>query len=349
MQTTLKSNGISTLLISFLLVGLLAVAMPQVAGATAVTGYQVTNTTLLGGEGTWDYLTFDSAARQLYIARRGPGVTVFNVDTKQVIGVVDNTKGVNGVALVPEVKRGFATVGGNVVMFDTTTLAFISSIPAHDDLDAIVYDPASKLVFAFSGEGPVTAIDPASGTAVGTIELPSKKVEFPAVDGKGHLYVNLQDTRQVAVIDTKQLKMETFWVLNQGSLNTPMAIDAEKGRLFIGCRNGYLTIFDTNTGKILQELPILGYNCDSIVYDSVTKLIFVANTNATMTIYQETSKGDFAVVDFVLTQAWAKTMALDLKTHSVYLAGAKTGAFVPKKTWPELIPDTFSVLTVSRK
>lgn len=334
-----------------LVVGLFTVTMPQIANAAGATGYQVTNTTLLGGEGTWDYLTFNNDTRQLFIARRGPGVTVFNVDTKKVVGVVEDTKGVSGIALAPEFNRGYATVSDESVVkaFDLTTLAPLGTIPVGEDPDCIVYDSASKLVFSCGALGDIAAIDAASGKVVATIAVPSKKVEFAAVDGKGHLYVNLQDKGQVAVIDTKELKLETTWSLNKGAVNTPMAIDAEKGRLFVGCRNGYLTVFDTKNGKILSELPILGFNPDSITYDPITKLIFVANTNATMTVYQETAKGDYVVADTIFTQPWAKTMALDFKTHSVYLAGAKTGAFIPKKVWPELIPDTFSVLTISRK
>jgi DNA-binding beta-propeller fold protein YncE len=322
-----------------------------VASANENRGYKVTDKTLLGGEGTWDYLAFNNDTRQLFINRRGPGVTVFNVDTKQVIGVAEGTKGCSGTALAQEFNRGLTTISDDSVVkiFDLTTLALVATVPVGEDPDCIAYDPASKLAFSIGGKGEVTAIDPATGTVVGSIALPSKKVEFAVADGKGHLYVNLQDKGQVAVIDTKTLTLETTWSLNKGSLNTPMAIDNEKGRLFVGCRNGYLTVFDTANGKIVAELPILGFNPDSVVYDQATKTIFVANTNATMTVYKETAKGDYVIADNVFTQSWSKTMALDPKTHAIYLAGAETGKFIPKQTWPELIPDTFSVLTVSRK
>lgn len=337
-------------LMGCLVVGLFTVAAPQIANAAGATGYQLTNTTLLGGEGEWDYLAFNNDTRQLFINRRGPGVTVFNVDTKKVDGVVEDTKGASGTALVTEFNRGYTTISEESVVkaFDLTTLAPLGTIPVGEDPDCIVYDSASKLVFSCGANGAITAIDAASGKVVGTIEVPSKKVEYAAVDGKGHLYVNLRDKGQVAVIDTKTLKVETLWSMNRGNNNTPMAIDVEKGRLFVGCRNGWLTVLDTKDGKILSELPILGFNPDSVIYDPATKMIFVANMNATMTVYQETAKGDYVVADFVLTKDWAKTMALDPKTHSIYIAGAQTGAYIPKKTWPVLIPDTFSVFKISR-
>jgi DNA-binding beta-propeller fold protein YncE len=333
-----------------LVVGLFTVAMPQIANAAGATGYQLTNTTLLGGEGEWDYLAFNNNTRQLFINRRGPGVTVFNVDTKKVDGVVEDTKGASGTALVTEFNRGYTTISEeNVVKaFDLTTLASLGTIPVGEDPDCIVYDSASKLVFSCGANGAITAIDAASGNVVATIEVPSKKVEYAAVDGKGHLYVNLRDKGQVAVIDTKTLKVETLWSMNRGNNNTPMAIDAEKGRLFVGCRNSWLTVLDTKDGSILAELPILGFNPDSVIYDPVTKLIFVACMNGVITVYQETAKGGYVVADSVLSKDWAKTMALDPKTHSIYIAAAQTGKYIPKKTWPELVSNTFSVFTISK-
>jgi len=347
----LAKKRVCSFLTVFLMAGLfMGVSLPQTARAQATTGYHLTSTTLLGGEGTWDYLTFNNDTRQLFINRRGPGVTVFNVDTKKVIGVVEDTKGASGTALVTEFNRGYTTISEeNVVKaFDLTTFAPLGTIPVAHDPDAIVYDPASKLVFSCGAEGALTAIDAATGNVVGTIELPSKKVENAAVDGKGHLYVNLRDKGQVAVVDTKTLTVETLWSMNRGNNNTPMAIDAAKGRLFVACRNGWLTVLDTKDGSILAELPILGFNPDSVIYDPVTKNIFVACMNAVITVYQETAKGEYVVADFVNTKDWAKTMALDPKTHSIYIAGAQTGKYIPKKTWPELIPDTFAVYTISK-
>lgn len=350
MEKNIKLVKLSTLFLALCLIAGLTIAIPQVVSAAGATGYQLTNTTVLGGDGTWDYLAFNNDTRQLFINRRGPGVTVFNVDTKKVIGVVEGTTGASGTALTP-FNRGYTTISDESVVkvFDLTTLAPLGTIPVGHDPDCIIYDPASKLVFSFGAEGAITAIDAASGKVVSTIEVPSKKVEYAAADGKGHLYVNLRDKAQVAVIDTKELKIETLWSLNKGNANTPMAIDAEKGRLFVGCRNGWLTVLNTKDGDILAELPIFGFNPDSIIYDPVTKLVFVACMNGTMTVYQETAKGTYTVADFVLTKDWAKTMALDPKTHSIYIAGAQTGKYIPKKTWPELVPDTFSVFTISRK
>jgi len=347
----LAKKRVCTFLTGFLMTGLLAgISLPQIASAQTTTGYHLTSTTFLGGEGTWDYLTFNNDTRQLFINRRDAGVTAFNVDTKKIVGVVEDTKGASGTALVPEFNRGYTTISDDNVVktFDLTTLAPLGTIPVATDPDAIVYDPSSKLVFSCGSEGSLTAIDAATGNVVATIELPSKKVESAAADGKGHLYVNLRDKGQVAVIDTQSLKVETLWSMNRGNNNTPMAIDTEKGRLFVGCRNSWLTVLDTKDGSILAELPILGFNPDSVIYDPVTKLVFVACMNGVITVYRETAKGEYVVADSVLSKDWAKTMALDPKTHSIYIAAAQTGKYIPKQTWPELVPNTFSVFTISK-
>ena len=351
MNKMLSLRKISVVCGILLLASVALLSTAPVVRAAGKTGYQITRRTFLGGEGTWDYLTFDQQTRQLFLARRGPGITVFNVDKNKVEGLVPETSGVSGVALVKEFNRGYATISNTsqVKAFDLKTLAPLAAFPVGEDPDGIIYDPASKLVFSMNGSGSTTVINPETNTLVKTIPLPSKKVEYCAVDGKGHLYINLRDQGKVAVVDTKTLTVDAIWSLNKAAQNTPMAIDTAKDRLFVGCRNGYLTIFNTKDGSILQELPILGFNCDSIVYDPETRLIFVANTNANITIYQENAKGEFAAVDTIYTQPWAKTMALDAKNHTIYIAGAQTGKFIPKQTWPELIPNTFEVMAISRK
>lgn len=322
---------------------------PLIASAES-TGYQVTSTQLLGGTGSWDYLTFDNNTRQLFIARRELGVNVVNVDTHQLIGAIKNTSGVNGIALVPEFNRGYATLGEEdlVAVFNLTTLAPIGEIIVGKDPDCITYDPATKRVFTINGEGEsITVIEAASGKVVGTIPLPSKKTEFAVADGKGKLFVNLQDKNEVVVIDTNSLKIINQWSIGNGKKPTPMAIDVEKDRLFVGCRNQFMVIIDAQTGTILAELPV-GPGIDAVVFDPVTQLIFGSNADGTMTVIKETAPGQFSVVDTIQTLPGAKTMALDPKTHNIYAVTAKFG--IPEKPGAKapIIPDSFVLLTISR-
>jgi len=323
---------------------------PQIANAEATTGYQVTATQLLGGTSGWDYLTFDNNTRQLFIARRELGVNVVNVDTHQLIGAVKDTRGVNGIALVPEFNRGYATLGEDdlVAVFNLTTLAPIEEIIVGKDPDCITYDPATKRVFTINGEGgSTTVIDAATGKVVGTILLSSKKTEFAVADGKGKLFVNLQDKNEVITIDTNSLKIINQWSIGSGKKPTPMAIDVEKDRLFVGCRNSVMVILDAKTGSIMAELPV-GAGIDAVVFDPVTQLVFGSNGDGTMTVIQETAPGKYTVIDTIKTLPGARTIALDPKNHSIYAVTAQFGTPEKPGAKPPILPDTFVLLTISR-
>jgi len=314
------------------------------------TGYHLSSTLPLGGTSGWDYLTFSNETRQLFIARKDPGVTVVNVDTQKVVGVVENTKGVNGIALAGEFNRGFTSNSSRdtVTIFDIATLKPISEVAVGSKPDCITYDPGTKRIFVINGgSSNATAIDAASGTVVGTVELDSKKPEFAVADGKGTLYVNLQDKNEILAIDTQELKIKGRWAIGHGDQPTALAMDKEKNHLFIGCRNAVMVIMDATNGNIISELPI-GPGVDAATYDPSAKLVFTANSNGTVTAIRQLKDNQYAVVDTIWTKPGARTFALDLQTHNIYLVTAKRNPDTKPVERSAIIPDTFEMLTISR-
>jgi len=351
---------LGSLVIICLVMAYVAIA-PQSASAKEVgpTGYHVTSTLLLGGEGGWDYLVFSPEKRQLFIDRRGPdGVTVFDVDAKKVVGLVEGTAGTNGTALIPELNLGFSTIGskGIVLMFDMTTLKALKEIEVGEDPDCILYDPFSKMIFENNGaSGTTSVIDPTTGTVVKTIDPGTKKPEFSQVDGKGHLFINAKDKNEVVVIDTKTYEVIARWSTGRAELPTTMAYDKEKEVLYVGGRSAKLAVMDAKTGAILSELPI-GTGNDAIAIDYGTKLVFASNINGTITVIKEVAPKDYAVVDTIWTNMnGAKTMALDPKTHTLYLVAPKVTLKPGSAPFQvgeagkfDVVPNTFTLITVSR-
>src|SRR5262249_30709906 len=200
----------------------------------------------VGGEGGWDYLTADSTARRPYVSR-GTRVLVLDLDSDQGVGEIPNTQGVHGVALVPELHRGFTSNGrsSTVTVFDTKTLAVLAEIKVTgENPDAILYDTVSRRVFTFNGRGKnATAIDAASQAVAGTVDLGGKP-ETGASDGKGRVFVNIEDTNEIVVLDSKALKPEARWSLAPCEEPTGMAFDAAHGRIFVGCHNKKMMVLD---------------------------------------------------------------------------------------------------------
>ncbi len=317
-------------------------------------GYHIIKKYPIGGEGFWDYLKMDSAARRLYISR-GTHVIVFDPDAGKVVGDIPNTEGVHGVALAPELGRGFTSNGraSTVTIFDLKTLKEIGQVPTTgQNPDAIIYDPASRRVFTFNGRsGNSTAIDAAAGTVAGTIDLGGRP-EFAASDGKGKVYANLEDKSMVVAIDSKQLKVESRWPLAPCESPSGMAIDREHRRLFIGCHNQLMAVMDADSGRVLATLPI-GRGVDANRFDPETQLAFSSNGDGTLTVVHEDSPEKFTVVDNVPTQRGARTMALDAKTHNIYLVTAEFGPAPPPTPGqrfqrPTIVPNSFLLLVVGK-
>src|SRR5579872_7210145 len=319
--------------------------------ARAAGQYHLIKKVVLGGEGSWDYLTCDSAAHRLFISR-GTHVMVVDTETYKVVGDIPGTNGVHGIALAPSLGRGFTSDGrsSNVTLFNLKTLKVSGQVKTTgEDPDAILYDPASRRVFTFNGDsGNSTAISAASGTVAGTIDLGGSP-EFAVADGAGHIYNNLEDKNMVDEIDSKTLAVEQRWPLAPCESPSGIAMDVTHRRLFIGCHNRMMAIMDADTGKVITTVPI-GPGVDANRFDPGTGLAFSSNGgDGTLTVVHEDSPEKFTVVDNVTTQRGARTMTLDEKTHRVYLATAEFGPLEPAKSGerrhrPTMKPGTFTLL-----
>jgi YVTN family beta-propeller protein len=277
-----------------------------------------------------------------------------DVDSGKSVGEIPDTPGVHGVALAPEFGKGFASNGrdNTVTVFDLKDLKVLTKIKVGARPDAILYDPATKRVFTFNaGSQDATAVDAAKGEVVGSIPLGGKP-EFAASDGKGTVFVNLEDKNQLFALDPEKLAVKERWDLPGCEEPSGLAMDQKHRRLFVGCGNKKMPIVDADSGKILTTLPI-GDGVDATAFDDETGLAFASCGEGVLTVVREESPDKFSVVENVPTQKGARTMALDPKTHKVFTVTAKFGP-PPAPTSdqphprPSLIPDTFIVLVVGK-
>jgi len=297
-------------------------AAPAPAG-----GYSVVKKIPIAGTGSWDYLSVDEAAHRLYVSH-GTQVEVIDIDSLAVVGNVPKTPGVHGIAIAPEFGRGFVSNGqaSTVTIFDLKTLKPIADVPTGQKPDAIIYDPATSRVFAFNGgSNSATAIDAATGKVAGTVDLQGGP-EFAAADGNGFVYNNLEDESLVLKINSRELKVEQRWPTAPCSSPSSMAMDRATRRLFIGCRSKVMAVLNADTGKVITTLPI-GDHVDATAFDAESKLIFNSNGEGTITVIHEDSPDKYSVVETVKTAPRAKTMALDPKTHRLFLSTAENGQF----------------------
>jgi DNA-binding beta-propeller fold protein YncE len=321
--------------------------------AAAVPGYQVVNTYTVGGDGGWDYLTADAAARHLYISR-GTHVIVLDLDSGKTVGDIADTPGVHGIALAPELGRGFVSNGreGTVSIFDLKTLATLSKVKVGENPDAILYDPATKRVFTFNGRSQdSTAIDATNGTVLGTIKLDGKP-EFAASDAKGEIFVNIEDKSELTAIDPSKLEVKAKWPLAPCESPSGLSIDRKNRRLFVGCENKMMAVVDADSGKVLAT-PAIGDGVDATTFDAETGLAFASCGEGKLTVVREESPDKFTVAENVPTQPGARTLALDAKTHNVYVVTAKFGpppAATADNPHPRrtILPDSFVVLVVGK-
>lgn len=312
-------------------------------------GYRILKKIPVGGEGGWDYLTMDAAARRLYITRSSR-VMVLDVEEGKVVGEVAKTPGVHGVALVPKHKRGFTSNGGDATatVFDLDTSREIARTKVGNRPDAILYDPASDRVFTFNaGSKDATALAAADGKAAGTVELGGRP-ESGVADEKGLVYVNIVDKSEVVVFDSNKLQVKDRWSLDSGKGPTGIALDRVKRRLFVTCRNEKMVILDANSGKTLATLPI-GKGTDACAFDPGTCRAFSSNGDGTLTVVEEQPADHFRVAANVQTQVGARTMALDTKTHNILLAAVRyKAAAAGEKGRPRPEPDSFTILVVGK-
>jgi YVTN family beta-propeller protein len=297
------------------------------ASAETAGGYHVIKKIAIPGEGSGDYLTVDESARRLYVSH-GTQVEVLDVDSGAIVGKIPNTPGVHGIAIAPELGRGFVSNGqsSTVTIFDLKTLKTIAEVPTGKKPDAIIYDPATSRVFAFNGgSNSATAIQAADGKLAGTIDLGGGP-EFAVADGSGYVYDNLEDESLVLKINSRSLKVEQRWPAAPCASPSSMAMDRPNRRLFIGCRSKVLAVMNADTGQVITTLPI-GDHVDATAFDSDSRLIFNSNGEGTITVIHQDSPDKYSVVETVKTLPRAKTMALDPKVHQLFLSTAEAGQF----------------------
>jgi DNA-binding beta-propeller fold protein YncE len=295
--------------------------------AAGPSGYRMINQVRLPGAGGWDYLIVDSAARRVYISH-STEVEVLDADSLKSVGTIPDTPGVHAIALAPGLNRGFISAGkaDSVVVFDLKTLQVISHLNTGKKPDAIIFDPATGRVFAMNGGGDsVTAIQAADGAIAGTIALGGGP-EFSVADGKGNVWVNLEDKSELVQIDSKALEIANRWPVAPCQSPSSMAFDSESRRIFIGCRNHLFAVANADSGKIVATYPI-GDHVDATFFDPETKLIFNSLGEGSIAIFHQDSADQYKPLANIPTVRGARTMALDIKTHRVYVPAMEAGQF----------------------
>lgn len=336
------------------LCGIFVMAGGLAVGGPSDAGYHLLKKYSFGvAEGTtreyFDYVYVDSSARRVYLSH-GTEVKVIDADNGSLIGNITGLKLDHGIAVANEFNRGFITDGaqGKVIVFDLKTLKTIGEVNAAPDADCVIYDPASKRIFAMAGDShSATVIDPKMGTVVKSIDLAGAP-EFAVADGKGTIYNNLEDKNEVIAIDSHTLEIKSRWPVAPAGGPTALAIDAQHHRLFIAGRNPQmLVVMDADTGKVIQSFPISA-GVDAAAYDPERGLVFASTREGMVHIFHEDSPDKFTLVETVKTEVGAKTMGLDAKTHNIFLDTADFGppvAFAPgRPPRPQAIPGTFHVL-----
>jgi YVTN family beta-propeller protein len=330
-----------------LVLGVFGLLSPAALGAGP---YQFIHEIPVGGEGGWDYLSIDAGARRLYVSHFAK-VMVIDIDKNAVVGEILDTPGVHGVALAPDLGRGLTSNGGEnkAGIIDLGTLRTLSKVDTDKGPDGMLYEPGRQEFYTFNGRGQsATVIDAKTSSAVATIPLGGRP-EFACADpAAGRVYDNLEDKSVVAVLDTKAHKVVATWPIAPGEEASGMAIDTEHHRLFVGCHNNLMVMMDSASGKVAATVPI-GQGVDANAFDPETQLAFASCGDGTVTIARETAPGTLEVVQTLKTERGARTMALDPKTHRIYLATAK---FEPapepapgeRRQRPKIIPGTFRIL-----
>jgi DNA-binding beta-propeller fold protein YncE len=320
--------------------------LPAMLAMAAPTGYHLLGDVKIGGEGGWDYLTVDSAARRLYVSH-ATHVAVVDVDAGKVVGDIPDTQGVHGIALAPELNRGFTSNGraNSVTIFDLKTLKAIGQVVTGENPDSIRYDAVSGRVFTFNGRSNnSTAIDARTGKVAGTIALGGKP-EFSVADGKGMVFVNIEDKNEIVAIDTAKLSVAKRYSLSPCDGPSGLAIDTKNRRLFSVCGNRLMAVSDPDSGKVLAT-PAIGQGSDGAAFDPATGYAFSSNGDGTLTIVQQAG-GKWDVLENIATERGARTIALDDKTHKLYLPTART-APAQGGGRATYLPDTFKVLVIGK-
>jgi len=327
---------------------------------TAPVGYaddlHVTKTIHIGGTGRWDYISCDPQTHRLFVPR-SDHTQIIDPDQGKVLADIPDTRGGHGVAIAPQAQRGFISDAAGVTVFDLNSLKPLGAIATGQGADAICFDPASKSVIVMCGRGEeASIIDAASPieTAKATHVPLGGRPEAGVADGKGHVYINIESTSEIAVVDPKEGKVTARWKIEGGEEPSGLAIDVEHHRLFSGCHNKVMAIIDTETGKTITTVPI-GNGVDACAFDPGSGEAYASCGDGTVTVVKETSPGKFDT-STVKTQPGARTMTVDTSTHTLYLPDAEmipatqpaTGEGRGGRGRGQMKPDSFMVIVVSR-
>jgi hypothetical protein len=332
---------------------LLIILLFATAAVAAAPGYHIIHTYKVGGDGGWDYLTADAGARRIYISR-ATRVMVLDADSGKSVGEIADTPGVHGIALAPALGRGFTSNGreGTVSIFDIKTLAPSGKVKVGENPDAILFDPATNRVFTFNGRSQdSTALDAAKGTVLGTIKLDGKP-EFAASDGQGQIFVNIEDKSELVEIDPNKLEVKAKWPLAPCESPSGLSMDRKHRRLFVGCENKMMAVVNADSGQVIATLPI-GEGVDATTFDDETGLAFASCGEGVLTVIHEDAPDKFSVAESVPTQQGARTLALDAKTHTIFVVTAKFGPPPPATTDSphprrSIVADSFVVLALGK-
>ncbi len=325
--------------------------LATVCNASDAPGFKVTKKYPVPGDAGFDYIVFDASSNRLFVSH-GTKVDVLDAGSGNVIGKIDDTPGVHGIAIVPALQRGFVTNGANgtVSVFDTKTLKTVKNIPVDKDPDFIFYDPRTKRVFVCHGDSHVlTAIDPSKQEVIGKVDL-GGGAEASLIDKNGDGFVNLEEEAEVVKYDPQALTIKGKWPITGCKTPTGLAIDDANSRLFIGCRSKVLAVMDSASGKVITTLPI-GDRVDAVAFDLDSHLIFASNGDGTVSVIRQKSANDYESVGDIQTQKSAKTMAFDPKTKRLFLSAAEMLPPDASKGQrrPQPKPGSFTVLVVERE
>ena len=314
--------------------------------------YRVLQKMPLPGDGGWDYPSVDPATHLLYLSR-ADHVSVVDTSAGREVAQIADTPGVHGIALAPELNRGYISCGKAdlVKVFDLKTRAVLATVATGAGPDAILYEPRTQRVFAFNGHGhSATVIDAKTNAVIATIPL-NGKPEFARADGQGRVYVNIEDTAELAVLDADSATLTSRWPLPHCEEPSGLAFDAAHRRSFSACADKVLVVLDADSGKALANVPI-GDGVDGAEFDPATQDIYSANGEGTLTVIHEQAPDRYRVLQTLPTQRSARTIALDPGTHRLYLPAAEPGPAPPASAGqpharPQPLPGSFAVLAVA--
>jgi len=301
----------------------------------------------IASDGGWDYIAVNN--HKIYVSH-GTQVNILDENSGDSIGIIPGTTGVHGIAFDNSLKRGYTSNGrlNNVFVFDLSTNKILNQISTGENPDAISYEPFTKTIITCNGHGKsLSVIDPMKDMVIATIQLDAKPEEAVS-NGKGKLYVNLEDKNEIAEIDMKTFQVLNRWPIAPGESATGLALDNKTNRLFAGCDNKMLAVVDAANGKVITTVPI-GDGCDGIVFDEQEKMVYASCGEGIITAVRENSENKFEVAATIPTKRSARTMTIDQSTHMLFLPAADIAPAEPgadEHARRNIVPGSFQVLVV---